>query len=82
MVTRNGRRRGTELAATSVSVVIAAIPGFLLAVGLIYVFGVTLHWVPVAGQSWFTSYLLPIASMALGPIAVLVPILRLEVIAG
>ena len=82
MVTRNGRRRGAELAATSVSVVIAAIPGFLLAVGLIYVFGVTLHWVPVAGQSWFTSYLLPIASMALGPIAVLVRILRLEVIAA
>jgi peptide/nickel transport system permease protein len=82
VVTRNGRRRGTELAATSVSVVIAAIPGFLLAVGLIYVFGVTLHWVPVAGQSGFTSYLLPIASMALGPIAVLVRILRFEVIAA
>ena len=82
MVTRNGRRRGAELAATSVSVVVAAIPGFLLAVGLIYVFGVTLHWVPVAGQSGLSSYVLPIASMALGPIAVLVRILRLEVIAA
>ncbi|MGH3168882.1 MAG: ABC transporter permease [Trebonia sp.] len=81
-VTRNGRRRGVELAATSVSVVIAAIPGFLLAVGLIYVFGVSLHWVPVAGQSGFTSYLLPIASMAVGPIAILVRILRLEVLAA
>ena len=82
VATRNGRRRGTELAATSVSVVIAAIPGFLLAVGLIYVFGVTLHWVPVAGQSGFASYVLPIASMAAGPIAVLVRILRLEVLAA
>jgi peptide/nickel transport system permease protein len=82
VLTRNGRRRGVELAATSVSVVIAAIPGFLLAVGLIYVFGVSLHWVPVAGQSGFTSYVLPIASMAVGPIAVLVRILRLEVIAA
>lgn len=82
VLTRNGRRRGVELAATSVSVVIAAIPGFLLAVGLIYVFGVSLHWVPVAGQSGFTSYVLPIASMAIGPIAVLVRILRLEVIAA
>ena len=62
VLTRNGRRRGTELAFTSVSVVIAAIPGFLLAVGLVYVFGVTLHWVPVAGQSGFSSYVLPIAS--------------------
>ena len=82
VATRNGRRRGAELAATSVSVVVAAIPGFLLAVGLIYVFGVTLHWVPVAGQSGLSSYVLPIAAMALGPIAVLVRILRLEVIAA
>jgi peptide/nickel transport system permease protein len=82
VVTRNGRRRGAELAATSVSVVVAAIPGFLLAVGLIYVFGVTLHWVPVAGQSGLSSYVLPIAAMALGAIAVLVRILRLEVIAA
>jgi peptide/nickel transport system permease protein len=82
VLTRNGRRRGMELATTSVSMVVAAIPGFLLAVGLIYVFGVTLHWVPVAGQSGFTSYLLPIAAMALGPIAILVRILRLEVIAA
>jgi peptide/nickel transport system permease protein len=82
VLTRNGRRRGLELAATTGSVVIAAVPGFLLAVGLIYVFGVTLHWVPVAGQSGFTSYLLPIAAMAVGPIAVLVRILRLEVLSA
>jgi peptide/nickel transport system permease protein len=82
VLTRNGRRRGLELAATTGSVVIAAVPGFLLAVGLIYVFGVTLHWVPVAGQSGFTSYLLPIAAMAIGPIAVLVRILRLEVLSA
>jgi peptide/nickel transport system permease protein len=81
VLTRNGRRRSLELAATSVSVVVAAVPGFLLAVGLIYVFGVTLHWLPVAGQSGFTSYLAPIAAMALGPIAILVRILRLAVIA-
>jgi peptide/nickel transport system permease protein len=82
VLTRNGRRRGTELAATSVTMVLAAVPGFLLAVGLIYAFGVTLHWVPVAGQSGFTSYLLPVASLAVGPVAVLVRILRLEVIAA
>ena len=82
VLTRNARRRGLELAATTVSVVVAAIPGFLLAVGLIYVFGVTLHWVPVAGQSGFTSYLLPIAAMAIGPIAVLIRILRIEVLAA
>jgi peptide/nickel transport system permease protein len=43
---------------------------------------VTLHWVPVAGQSGLTSYVLPIAAMAVGPIAVLVRILRLEVMSA
>jgi peptide/nickel transport system permease protein len=82
VLTRNTRRRGLEFAATTVTMVIAAIPGFLLAVGLVYVFGVTLHWVPVAGQSGFTSYLLPIAALAIGPIAVLIRILRIEVLAA
>jgi peptide/nickel transport system permease protein len=80
VATRDGRRRGTELAFTSVSIFLAAIPGFLLAVGLVYAFGVTLHWVPVAGQWGFSSYLLPVASMAIGPAVVLARILRLEVI--
>ena len=82
VATRNGQRRGLELAVTSASMVLAGIPGFLLAVGLTYVFGVTLHWLPVAGQSGFASYVLPIAAMAVGPIAVLARILRLEVLAA
>jgi peptide/nickel transport system permease protein len=80
VLTRGGRRRGTELAFTSVSILLAAIPGFLLSVGLVYVFGVTLHWVPVAGQSGFSSYILPIASLAVGPAVVLARILRIEVL--
>jgi peptide/nickel transport system permease protein len=82
VATRGGRRRGTELAFTSVSILLAAIPGFLLAVGLVYVFAVTLHWVPVAGESGFSSYILPVAAMAIGPAVVLARILRLEVIAA
>src|SRR5580692_128809 len=73
VATRGGRRRGTEL---------AAIPGFLLAVGLVYVFGVTLHWVPVAGESGLSSYILPVASMAIGPALVLARILRIEVVSA
>ena len=80
VATRDGRRRGTELAFTSTSILLAAIPGFLFAVGLVYAFGVTLHWVPVAGESGFSSYILPVASMAIGPAVVLARILRLEVI--
>jgi peptide/nickel transport system permease protein len=80
--TRGGRRRGTELAFTSASVLLAAIPGFLLSVGLVYVFGVTLHWVPVAGESGFSSYLLPVGSLAIGPALVLARILRIEVVSA
>jgi len=82
VLTRNGRRRGLELGATTVSVVLAAIPGFLLGVGLIYVFGVTLHWLPVAYKPGFAAYVLPVAAMAAGPVAILVRILRLEVLAA
>jgi peptide/nickel transport system permease protein len=80
--TRGGRRRGTELTFTSASILLAAIPGFLLSVGLVYAFGVTLHWVPVAGKSGFSSYLLPIVSLAAGPAFVLARILRVEVLSA
>jgi ABC-type dipeptide/oligopeptide/nickel transport system permease component len=82
VLTRGGRRRSAELAFTSTSVVLAAIPGFLLAVGLVYVFGVHLGWLPVAGQGGFGSYVLPVLSLALGPAAVLARIVRVEMLAA
>jgi peptide/nickel transport system permease protein len=81
VLTRGGRRRPTELAFTSTSVVLAAIPEFLLAVGLVYVFGVHLGWVPVAGRYGPDSYVLPVVSLAVGPAAVLARIVRVETLA-
>ena len=78
--TRAGRRRRTELAFTSTSVVVAAIPEFLVAVGLVYVFSVQLGWVPVAGRSGPDSYLLPVVALAVGPAAVLARIVRVEML--
>jgi peptide/nickel transport system permease protein len=80
VLTRGGRRRRAELAFTSASVVLASIPGFLLAVGLVYVFSVHLRWTPVAGQSGLVSYILPVLSLALGPAFVLARILRVEML--
>lgn len=80
VLTRNGRRRGAELSFTTAGVVLAAIPGFLLAVGLVYIFSVRLGWTPVAEESGFSSFVLPVLAMALGPAAVLARILRLEVL--
>jgi peptide/nickel transport system permease protein len=81
VVTRGGRGRAAELSFTSVSVVISTIPGFVLAVGLVYLFSVSLHWTPVAGQSGFGSYILPVLSLALGPAFVLARVLRVEMLA-
>jgi len=79
-LTRGGRRRRTELAFTSSSVVTAAIPDFLLAVGLVYVLGVSLGWLPVAGRSGPSSFVLPVLCLAVGPTAVLARIVRVEML--
>ncbi|MFI5697977.1 ABC transporter permease [Kribbella sp. NPDC051586] len=81
VLTRGGRRPRTELGFTSTAVVLAAIPEFLLAVGLVYVFAVTLHWFPVAGRGSVASYVLPVLSLAVGPAAVLARICRVELLA-
>jgi peptide/nickel transport system permease protein len=81
MLTRGGRRRGGELAFTSTSVVLAAVPDFLVAVGLVYLFAVHLHWFPVAGRGGAGSYVLPVLALAAGPAAVLARIVRVELLA-
>jgi len=81
VLTRGGRGRATELSFTTVSVIVSAIPGFLLAVGLVYVFSVQLNWTPVAEQAGFGSYILPVLSLALGPAFILARVLRVEMLA-
>jgi peptide/nickel transport system permease protein len=80
VLTRGGRRRGGELAFSSTSVVLGAIPEFLLGVGLVYVFGVQLGWFPVAGRDGASSYVLPVLSLAVGPAAALARIMRVEML--
>ena len=81
VLTRAGRRPRAELSFTSTTVILAAIPEFLLAVGLVYVFAVKLHWLPVAGRGGLSSYVLPVISLAIGPAAVLARICRVELLA-
>ncbi|MFF5627206.1 ABC transporter permease [Microbacterium sp. NPDC012755] len=80
VATRGGRRRGLELGFATGSVVLAAIPEFLLAVGLVYIFAVSLGWFPVAGNTAPFALVLPIVALALGPIAVFSRIIRVEVL--
>jgi peptide/nickel transport system permease protein len=77
-LTRDSRRRGLELGFTAATGGVAAIPSFLLAVGLVYLLAVTFSVFPVAGQSGVSSYVLPVAALALAPIASLSRIVRVE----
>jgi peptide/nickel transport system permease protein len=77
-LTRDGRRRYGELAFTTATGAFASVPGFLVAVGLIYLFGIKWRVFPVAGESGPSSYVLPIIALAIGPAAALARIVRVE----
>jgi peptide/nickel transport system permease protein len=81
VLTRGGRRRPAELGFTATSVVLAAIPDFVIGEALVYVFGMRLQWFPVAGREGFGSYVLPVLALAIGPAAVLARIVRVETLA-
>lgn len=80
ILTRDGRRRHLELGFTSGSMVVSAIPEFLLSVLLVYIFAVNLEMLPIAGKSGPPSYVLPVAAMTLGSAMALSRLVRVEVL--
>jgi peptide/nickel transport system permease protein len=80
VLTRGGRARKSELSFTTVSVILAAIPDFLIGVVLVWLFAVHLHWFPVASKTGPSSYVLPVLALAIGPAAVLARIVRVEMV--
>lgn len=80
ILTRDGRRRPLELGFTSSAMIVAAVPEFLLAVLLVYLFAVSWGVLPIAGRSGPASYVLPVASMALGGAMALSRLVRVEVL--
>jgi len=77
-LTRDSRRRSVELGFTATTGAVAAIPSFLIAVALVYLFAVRIQVFPVAGRTGFSSWVLPVAALALAPIASLSRIVRVE----
>jgi len=80
VLTRRGHGRRTELAFTTTSIIMATIPDFLIGVALVYVFGIQLGWLPVAGDDTASAYVLPAFSLAIGPAAILARIVRVEMV--
>ena len=82
MRTRSGNHRYGDLAFSAGTSVLGLIPDFLLGVALVWVFGVSLRWLPVAGAESADAYVLPVVSLAVGPAAVLARIVRVELLSA
>ncbi len=78
--TGDERHPRTQLAFSAVTGTFAAIPEFLLGVGLVAVFAVSLNLLPVAGRTGPASFVLPVAALAIGPTVLLARIVRVETI--
>lgn len=78
VLAREHRHRRVDLAFVSATSVVSVFPELLLAVVLVYVFGVSLHVLPVAGRGGPSSYVLPVISLAAAPTAVITRLVRVE----
>jgi peptide/nickel transport system permease protein len=78
VATHNGRGRITHVLFAATSGLLSVIPDFLLGVGLVFVFAVSLKTLPVAGRAGLDSYILPVVSLGAGPAALLSRIVRVE----
>jgi peptide/nickel transport system permease protein len=75
---RSSRYRGATFLFAGTNLILATIPSFLSAEVLAWLFAVRLGWLPIAGNSGPASYILPVVSLSLGPIAVLILTVRAE----
>lgn len=77
-LTAEGRRPRLLMGFGTITGLFTSIPGFLLGVGLVYLFGVATHLLPVAGRGGPSSYVLPVLALAAAPTASLARIVRVQ----
>lgn len=53
-----------------------SVPGFLLALLMMILFGVTLRWLPIVGLSSWKHYIMPSVALAIAPIAMITRLTR------
>lgn len=82
VATAGGRHRRLQTVFTLVTGLFASVPGFLLAVGLVYFLAVANPWFPVSGRAGALSYVLPVIALAVSPIAGLSRIVRSQTAAA
>jgi len=77
-LTHGGRRGLLDRVFAHVTGVFTAVPEFLLAAALIYVFAILLHVLPAAGHADWRSVILPALALGTGPAALLARVTHVE----
>lgn len=77
-LTRNGRRPRAEAAFGGITSTTAAVPDFVWATILAFVFAVTLHLLPASGSGSFSELILPALALALPITGFVARIVRVE----
>jgi peptide/nickel transport system permease protein len=78
ILTRGGRHPAAAESFSFGTGALISVPDFLLATGLVALFGIGLSWLPVAGEEGLSSYILPVVSLAALPLAALARLARVE----
>jgi peptide/nickel transport system permease protein len=79
-LTRDDRNRYFEVAFTAATSAMSALPNFLSATFLAFLFAVWLRWLPAAGATHWSSVVLPAVAVGLRPLAELARIVRVEML--
>ncbi|MEO3876628.1 ABC transporter permease [Nonomuraea sp. B12E4] len=72
------RRRTIDATFTGTTAIGASVPEIVLAVGLVYVLAVSNPWLPIAGKSGLSSYVIPALSLSVAPAMMLARVIRAE----
>ncbi|MCU4298273.1 ABC transporter permease [Brevibacterium permense] len=78
LLTRGGRRPGLDHAFNAATSFVFAVPNYVLATLIVYIFAVLLGWFPASGAATLSSLVLPTAAIMIGPACALARIVRRE----
>src|SRR5690606_25188433 len=76
--TRGGRNHWLDTAFSWGTGVMKSLPEYVFAALLVVVFAIQLQWLPAAGATSGSSYVLPIVALSLGPICSISRVVRRE----
>ncbi|WP_084500289.1 ABC transporter permease [Brevibacterium album] len=78
LLTRGGRRPAVDHVFNALTSFVFAVPNYVLATLLVYVFAIRAGWLPASGAETLASLVLPTAAVMIGPACALARIVRRE----